>query len=119
MTFYSFVQVIIKRGLSLFLGVHVAVYLFLFAFLYYEDIELKELLTSPKELEAIAELVEWVGADPHDDHDHDTSGGDEPACTCGMFMLLAAGWLVRTLLLGCAPCRLLQPLLLRQRLCCC
>jgi len=53
----------LKRGLALFLSIHAIVYLFLFAVITYKDIELQELFTNPKDLEAIAELVEWVEAD--------------------------------------------------------
>ena len=46
----------IKRGLALFLGFHVLVYMLLFTFIYYEDIELEELLTNPK----VSRLVGWL-----------------------------------------------------------
>ena len=68
----------IKRGLAIFLATHVAVYLILFGFIYYEDVELEELLTNPKDLEAIAELVEWVGSGDDDRSSSSRSDAQQP-----------------------------------------
>lgn len=59
----------INRGLLLFLAVHITIYLLLVLYLSYEDIEIDELLTNPKDLDAIAQLVAWVEADEESDTD--------------------------------------------------